>query len=143
MQGFDASTSGLGASQTATKTSGGTSNLAWCLASDVDADLAKLEVATNKLNTESAKLSSSLSIINIRQDFSTNMINTLTEGADNLTLADMNEEGANMLMLQTRQSLGTTSLSLASQAAQSVSEAVRVNNFGFGERGGRNPSPSL
>ena len=77
-------------------------------------------MATNKLNTESAKLSSSLSIINIRQDFSTNMINTLTEGADKLTLADMNEEGANMLMLQTRQSLGTTSLSLASQAAQAV-----------------------
>jgi flagellin len=120
VQGFDASTSGLGASQTATKTSGGASNLAWALASDIDADLAKLEVATNKLNTESAKLSSSLSIINIRQDFSTNMINTLTTGADNLTLADMNQEGANMLMLQTRQSLGTTSLSLASQAAQSV-----------------------
>ncbi|TAN45962.1 MAG: flagellin, partial [Nitrospirae bacterium] len=45
---------------------------------------------------------------------------TLKTGADNLTLADMNEEGANMLMLQTRQSLGITSLSLASQAAQSV-----------------------
>ena len=41
-------------------------------------------------------------------------------GADQLTLADMNEEGANMLMLQTRQALGTTSLSLASQAAQNV-----------------------
>jgi flagellin-like hook-associated protein FlgL len=48
------------------------------------------------------------------------MINTLNDGADNLTLADMNEEGANMLMLQTRQSLGTTSLSMASQSAQSV-----------------------
>ena len=39
---------------------------------------------------------------------------------DNLTLADTNEEGANMLMLQTRQNLGTTALSLSSQAAQSV-----------------------
>jgi flagellin-like hook-associated protein FlgL len=48
------------------------------------------------------------------------VINALTIGADNLTAADTNEEGANMLMLQTRQSLGTTSLSLASQAAQSV-----------------------
>jgi flagellin-like hook-associated protein FlgL len=44
----------------------------------------------------------------------------LTDGSDNLTLADMNEEGANMLMLQTRQSLATTSLSLSSQAAQAV-----------------------
>ena len=37
-----------------------------------------------------------------------------------LTLADTNEEGANMLMLQTRQSLSTTALSLSAQAAQSV-----------------------
>jgi len=48
------------------------------------------------------------------------MINTLQEGADKLTLADMNEEGANMLMLQTRQALGTTALALSSQAAQAV-----------------------
>jgi flagellin-like hook-associated protein FlgL len=48
------------------------------------------------------------------------MINTLSEGANKLTNADMNEEGANMLMLQTRQSLGTVSLSMASQAAQAV-----------------------
>jgi flagellin-like hook-associated protein FlgL len=48
------------------------------------------------------------------------MIGTLQTGADNLTLADMNQEGANMLMLQTRQNLGTTALSLSSQAAQSV-----------------------
>ena len=119
VNGFDASTSGLGASTSATKTSGGT-GFAWAVNSDVDVDLSKIDTANNKLKTEASKLSSSLSIINIRQDFSTNIINTLTEGADKLTLADMNEEGANMLMLQTRQSLGTTSLSLASQAAQSV-----------------------
>jgi len=120
VKGFDASASGLGAQVIATKTSGGTSGLAWAVNSDVDTDISKLNTAVAKLKTESSKLSSSLSIINIQQDFSTNMINTLTEGADKLTLADMNEEGANMLMLQTRQSLGTTSLSLASQAAQAV-----------------------
>jgi flagellin-like hook-associated protein FlgL len=48
------------------------------------------------------------------------MVNTFTQGADKLVLADMNEEGANMLMLQTRQSLGVTALSLSSQAAQAV-----------------------
>jgi len=37
-----------------------------------------------------------------------------------LTLADMNEEGANLLMLQTRQSLSVTALSLSSQSAQSI-----------------------
>jgi flagellin len=61
-----------------------------------------------------------LSIVTTRQTFTDTMVNTLETGADNLTLADTNEEGANMLMLQTRQSLGTTSLSLASTAAQAV-----------------------
>ena len=56
VQGFDASTSGLGGNQTATKTSGGTSNLAWSLASDVVPDLAKLEVATNKLENRVCKI---------------------------------------------------------------------------------------
>ena len=48
------------------------------------------------------------------------MASVLAEGADNLTSADMNEEGANMLMLQTRQQLGTTALSMSAQAAASV-----------------------
>ena len=58
---------------------------------------------------EAKKLSSNLSIITAREDFTSKMINTLEDGAAKLTEADMNEEGANMLMLQTRQALGTTS----------------------------------
>lgn len=79
-----------------------------------------LETARGDLRTESKKLSSNLSIITAREDFTSQMTNTLKDGAAKLTEADMNEEGANMLMLQTRQALGTTSLSMASQAAQSV-----------------------
>lgn len=79
-----------------------------------------VDYANSELRSQAKILSSKLNIISTRDTFATNMINTLDEGADNLTLADMNEEGANMLMLQTRQSLGTTSLSLASQAAQSI-----------------------
>ena len=80
----------------------------------------ELDAAKATLRTESKELSNSLSIITARQDFTEKMINTLEDGVTNLTNADMNEEGANMLMLQTRQALGTTSLSMASQAAQSV-----------------------
>ena len=86
----------------------------------IDADIAELDTAISTLRSESSELSTNLSIITERQEFTDGMIQTLTEGANNLTNADMNEEGANMLMLQTRQALGTTSLSLASQAAQSV-----------------------
>ncbi|MDD2853902.1 MAG: flagellin [Desulfuromonadaceae bacterium] len=83
-------------------------------------DLLSMESALTTLRTTSTTLASNLSVVTARQDFTNNLISTLQTGADNLTLADMNQEGANMLMLQTRQSLGTTALSLSSQAAQSV-----------------------
>ncbi|MCK5541027.1 MAG: flagellin [Deltaproteobacteria bacterium] len=87
---------------------------------NIDSAITKLDDARTTLRTEAKTMANNLSTITIRQDFTSNMINTLNDGADLLTLADMNEEGANMLMLQTRQGLGTSSLSMASQAAQSV-----------------------
>jgi flagellin-like hook-associated protein FlgL len=87
---------------------------------DIEGAISDIDDAVSNLRTEAQKLASNLSTISIREDFTSNMINTLNTGADKLTLADMNEEGANMLMLQTRQSLGTTSLSMSSQAAQAV-----------------------
>ena len=86
----------------------------------IQSSIDNLETAMSTLRTESKKLSNNLSIITAREEFTSQMINTLSDGAAKLTEADLNEEGANMLMLQTRQALGTTSLSLASQAAQSV-----------------------
>ena len=86
----------------------------------INADIALLDAAKDILRDHAQTFASDMATITIRQDFTNNMINTLEGGAANLTEADMNEEGANMLMLQTRQALGTTSLSLASQAAQSV-----------------------
>lgn len=94
------------------------------VAADAGAALDTLDTglndALNTLRTRSADLASNLGIIQSRVDFTTNMVNTLVEGANKLTAADTNEEGANMLLLQTRQQLGTTSLSIASQAAQAV-----------------------
>ena len=87
---------------------------------NIQTSLTNLETARGELRVRSKTLSSSLSIITAREQFTAQMINTLSDGASKLTEADMNEEGANMLMLQTRQALGTTSLSLASQAAQGV-----------------------
>lgn len=118
--GFDATSDGTTLSLTTHTvngwvSSGGTADLA-----EINSAITQLDSATSNLRTEAQKLSTNLSTITIRQDFTAKMINTLEDGASNLTNADMNEEGANMLMLQTRQQLGTTSLSLASQAAQSV-----------------------
>jgi flagellin-like hook-associated protein FlgL len=109
--GFDASSTGLAIAGAANS---------WVADTDIDVAVTALNDAISTLRTQSSSLSSNLNVVTTRQDFTTNMIKALTEGSDKLTLADMNEEGANMLMLQTRQSLGVTALSLSAQAAQSV-----------------------
>ena len=80
----------------------------------------QLSAAVSQLRSYSAELGNNYNIITSRQDFTENLINILTEGADKLTLADINEESANMLALQTRQQLAINSLSLASEASQAV-----------------------
>jgi flagellin-like hook-associated protein FlgL len=97
-----------------------TSTVNWAVSGAATSALSSMDTALTTLRTKSSTLASNLSVITTRQDFTDNVINTLQQGSDGLTLADMNNEGANMLMLQTRQSLGTTALSLSSQAAQSV-----------------------
>ena len=92
----------------------------WATSADITAASTNLKTALTTLRSQAQSLSSNLSTVQIRQDFTKAMINTLTSGADSLTLADSNEEGANLLALQTRQQLSTTALSLASQADQNV-----------------------
>jgi len=109
--GFDASTTGLAI---------GAAQNNWAADTDINAATAQLNNALNTLRTQASTLSSSNGVITARQDFTTNLINTLTTGADNLTAADTNEEGANMLALQTRQQLGVVALQLSSQSEQSI-----------------------
>jgi flagellin-like hook-associated protein FlgL len=112
INGFDASSTGLvlGLTVNPDLTDGGGQAAA----------TTALNLALDALRAQASALSSNLSIVTSRLDFTTNMINTLNTGADNLTLADMNEESAKMLMLQTRQALGTSSLGMASDAAQAI-----------------------
>jgi len=88
--------------------------------SRVDSQIADLDTALTTLRTQAAKFGSNLSTVQTRQDFTKNLVNTLQTGADSLVLADTNEEGANLLALQTRQQLSITALSLANQANQAV-----------------------
>jgi flagellin-like hook-associated protein FlgL len=87
---------------------------------DISDALGELTTALTTLRSQASAFGSSLSVVQTRQDFTKAMINTLQAGADNLVLADSNEEGANLLALQTRQQLSTTALSLAAQADQNV-----------------------
>ncbi|ODN69328.1 flagellin [Methylobrevis pamukkalensis] len=87
---------------------------------EIESILNNLNSALTTLRSQASTFGTNLSTVEIRQDFTRNLINTLQEGAGKLTLADTNEEGANLLALQTRQQLSTTSLSFASQADQAV-----------------------
>jgi flagellin-like hook-associated protein FlgL len=82
--------------------------------------LTKIGTALTTLRTQASKFGSNLTTVQTRQDFTKNVINNLQTGADALVLADTNEEGANLLALQTRQQLSTTALSMANQASQAV-----------------------
>ncbi|WP_181707478.1 flagellin [Chthonobacter rhizosphaerae] len=79
-----------------------------------------LNSALTNLRTQASTFGTNLSSVQIRQDYTKSMINTLQTGADKLTLADQNEEGAKLLALNTRQQLSSTALSFASQADQNV-----------------------
>jgi flagellin len=89
------------------------------------ATMAKVSSASDALRTQASTLGSNLSIVQIRQDFSKNLINVLQTGSANLTLADTNEEAANSQALATRQSIAVSALALANQAQASVLQLLR------------------
>ena len=87
--------------------------------------LTSLTAASTTLRSEASALGSNLSIVQIRQDFSKNLINVLQTGSSNLTLADTNEEAANSQALSTRQSIAVSALALANQSQASVLQLLR------------------
>ncbi|MEM8813656.1 MAG: flagellin [Pseudomonadota bacterium] len=86
----------------------------------ISSALTDLDNALATWRTQSAAFGTNLSVVETRENFTKDLVNTLEVGADNLVLADTNEEGANLLALQTRQQLSSTALSLASQSDQNV-----------------------
>jgi flagellin len=93
--------------------------------SSAQATLAKLNNASSTLRSEGSSLGSNLSVVQIRQDFSKNLINVLQTGSSNLTLADINEEAANSQALSTRQSIAVSAQAQAFQAQQAVLQLLR------------------
>jgi len=87
--------------------------------------LTALSAASSSLRTEASALGSNLSIVQIRENFSKNLINVLQTGSSNLTLADTNEEAANSQALSTRQSIAVSALALSNTSQQSVLQLLR------------------
>lgn len=92
----------------------------WESNEDINGSINQISEAINKIQDFISELGNNLEVMTTRENFTKNIINTLVEGADKLVLADMNEEAANMLSLQTRQQLAINALSLAAQSAQSI-----------------------
>ena len=98
----------------------GLTKASWTTQGDIANSIQELLAAVNKIRTFQSELGNNYSIIQTRQNFTEALTDVLETGADNLVLADMNEESANYLALQTRQQLATNALSLAANSAQSV-----------------------
>ena len=77
------------------------------------------------LRSQAQAVGSNVALLNTRLDFTNNYVNLLTQGGGKLTLADLNEEGANLLSLQTRQQLGIQALSFAGQNERAVLSLFR------------------
>jgi flagellin len=92
---------------------------------EVNAALTAVNSALTSLQNQASTYASQVSIIQARQDFTSQQINTLTNGINNLTQADSNQVGAQLLALQTRQTLSSTALSLATQSDQNVLRLFR------------------
>lgn len=82
--------------------------------------IANLEDDLNGIRSIAQQLGSNVALLQTRLDFTEDYVNTLTAGAGKLSLADLNEEGANLLALQTRQQLGIQALSFAGQSEQGI-----------------------
>lgn len=87
---------------------------------NIDDAIDTIDSALTLVRDTAQQFGTNASMLEIRREFTDNLVNTLKDGAGELVNADMNEESANMLSLQTRQQLGTISLSIAQQSEQSV-----------------------
>jgi flagellin-like hook-associated protein FlgL len=87
---------------------------------NIDSALTQISAALSELRTNAATMGSKNTILGTRLDFTENLVSNLTNGEGKLTLADLNEESAKLLALQTRQQLGINSLALAAQSERSI-----------------------
>jgi flagellin len=85
-----------------------------------DEAITQLDTAVSKLRGAAKALGSNVTFLQTRLDFTKAYVNNLQEGADKLTLADVNEEGAALVSLQTRQQLGIQALAFSGQSEQAV-----------------------
>jgi flagellin-like hook-associated protein FlgL len=102
-----------------------TSAASFSAASILDAAFIEIGAAIDTLRGHAQSLGSNIAVLQTRLDFTQSYVNILEGGAGKLVLADVTEEGANLVALQTRQQLGISALAFAGQSEQSVLSLFR------------------
>ncbi len=107
-------TGGLGVSQAVTLN-----------ASNAQSFIDSIDTALTSVQNLAGTYGTKQTIMQSRADFTSSMSTILQSGSDALVTADTNEEAADVLALQTRQSLSQSALSLANSANQAVLQLLR------------------
>ncbi|MDA0662888.1 MAG: flagellin [Proteobacteria bacterium] len=116
VNGIDSSTTGLNI---------GASIASFAIDTFINIAITQVSTAITTLRTTAATLGSNSTVLQTRLNFTEDLTNTLQAGAGKLTLADLNEESANLPSLETREQLGLNSLSLAAQSEQAILNLFR------------------
>ncbi len=74
----------------------------------------------SRIRSQSSLLGGNVTFLQTRIDFTSEYSSTLNDGSGKLTLADLNQEGANMVSLQARQQIGIQALSIAGQQKSAI-----------------------
>ena len=87
---------------------------------DIDAAVAGLAGALDRLRASQSALGSNAGLLNTRLDFTTDLTNALGTGAAKLVNADLNEQAAKLVSLRVAGQLGAVGLSIAQQSQRAV-----------------------
>ena len=87
---------------------------------DINNVIRQLDAGVSRVRGQASSLGNNVAILQERLDFTEEQVNIQQSGADKLTLADLNEEAANLVATQARQQIGINSLSIAGNQQSAI-----------------------
>ncbi|MDE1900402.1 MAG: flagellin [Alphaproteobacteria bacterium] len=100
--------------------SNNTATSSWSTSASIQQSQSYLLTALSTLTTDASNFGGNATLIQTRQDFTSNLITSLTNASNDLVQADSNVEGANLQALQAQDQLGITSLGISGTLAQAI-----------------------
>ncbi len=94
---------------------------------DIETIATGIDNALSQLTAVASTLGNNVSLLESRADFTDDFSETLDEGGDKLTLADLDEESANLVALQTRQELIIQALAISGDMERNVLTLLAID----------------